>query len=189
MSNLFRYTFLFALLWCLVLDTEAQIPAQAGQLQSELQRRGISEQELQARLLEKGVNLNNLQNLTAEQAPRFQSIIEETIAELERETTGRENDSLKLVGKSLSLASPKEDSSKPKSPDTIQPLKIFGQELFRNKSIEAYNRSENIKPPETYVLGVGDIVNVHIFGRSKVDFKNLEINAQGYIQLANFPRI
>ena len=191
MSNLFRYTFLFALLWCLVLDTEAQIPAQAGQLQSELQRRGISEQELQARLLEKGVNLNNLQNLTAEQALRFQSIIEETIAELEREKTGRVNDSLKLVVKTLSdsLAVPKEDTTKPKTPDTIQPLKIFGQELFRNKSIEAYNRSENIKPPETYVLGVGDIVNVHIFGRSKVDFKNLEINAQGYIQLANFPRI
>ncbi len=192
MLNLFRYSFLFALLWSLVLDLDAQIPAQASQLQSELQRRGISEQELQARLLEKGVNLNNLQNLTSEQVLRFQTIIQETIGELEREKTGRITDTIKsLVRTPLSdtMIFPQKDSLITKLPDTTNPLRIYGQELFRNKSIEAYNRSENIKPPETYVLGVGDVVNVHVFGRSRVDFKNLEINAQGYIQLSNFPRI
>ncbi|HNR06607.1 MAG TPA: SLBB domain-containing protein [Saprospiraceae bacterium] len=191
MSRLFRYAFLFFIAWSLSVDAEAQIPAQAAPLQAELQRRGISEQELQARLLQKGVDLNDLQNLTAEQALQFQAIIEETINELEREKTGRAVDTSKPAVRSApdTLASPKPDSTTPKAPDPPGTLKIYGQELFRNKSIQAYTSSENIKPPETYVLGVGDIVNVHVFGRSKVDFKNLEINSQGYIQMANYPRI
>lgn len=206
-----KTVFLFFLV-CLI-QFQNTLPAQVPTTQrpptpntSELQRRGITEQELQDRLLEKGIDLNDLQSMTAEQAIQFQNTVEQAIAELEAEKArlrvSASTDSLPASNDSTGKSSAG-DTSKPGSikRDTVYITKpepkpvvnpqdmIFGQEIFKNKSIQTYNKSENIKPPDTYVLGVGDIVNVHVFGRSKADFKNLEINAQGYIQISNFPRI
>jgi len=191
------------------LDAQVRTTPRTTPTTSELQRRGITEQELQDRLLEKGIDLDNLQSMTVEQAIQFQSTIEQAIAELEAEKgrlriNSRADSASGNNSPADSTRTPASDTLKPKSlkQDTVYILQppppspstnpldmIYGQEIFRNKSILAYNKSENIKPPDTYILGVGDIVNVHVFGRSKADFKNLEINAQGFIQISNFPRI
>ena len=201
-------------IFCLILvqnELIAQVPTPVRPSQivtpitSDLQRRGITEQELQDRLLEKGIDLNDLQSMTAEQAIQFQTTVEQAIAELEAEkarlrVTAR-TDSINAtvdsagnpIGDTSKVPGRRVDTvylTRPAPQPTVSPLDmIFGQEIFKNKSILAYNKSENIKPPDTYVLGVGDIINVHVFGRSKADFKNLEINAQGFIQISNFPRI
>lgn len=194
-----------------VKELSAQVPnllrPVATPANTELQRRGITEQELQDRLLEKGIDLNDLQSMSAEQALQFQVTMEQTIAELEAEKgrlrVAARADSTKPntpVDSAGAAASPTNSKSikadtvfipiPPPPPPSTNPLDmIYGQEIFRNKSILAYNKSENIKPPDTYILGVGDIVNVHVFGRSKADFKNLEISPQGFIQISNFPRV
>lgn len=201
---------------------------------SELARKGITEQELLDKLAEKGVFLDNIQNLSANEAIRLQSAIEQAIAEIEAEkglnnpNAGqfRSNDTTVRPQVSRNRPAPNANDStetpelQPNDPspnivykDSIvyipaatttktsntasnlksQPVDIsnlvYGQEIFKNKSIQLYNKSENIKPPDTYVLGIGDILNIHIFGRSKADLKNLEINPQGYIQPGNYPRI
>ena len=195
---------------------------------TELARRGITEKELEDKLAEKGIFLNDLQSLTPEDALRFQTVIEQAMAELEAEKSSSDPNSKqfksvdttvrKQVKKDTTLppstndnqtsdekTNPTSDSipfvptaktsktSSTQSASHAQPLDIsglvYGQEIFKNKSLQAYNKSENIKPPGTYVLGVGDIINIHVFGRSKVDFKNLEIHPQGYIQIATFPRV
>ncbi len=202
---------------------------------SELARRGITEQELIDKLAEKGVFLDNIQNMSANEAIRLQSAIEQAIAEIEAErvlgnanaSQFRNNDTAartQINRNGLSPTSndstrlPNSDPTNP-GPATIpgrdsvvylpsattsktsntasnlqsQPIDIsnlvYGQEIFKNKSIQLYSKSENIKPPDTYVLGIGDVLNIHIFGRSKADLKNLEINPQGYIQPGNYPRI
>ncbi|MEP7266509.1 MAG: SLBB domain-containing protein [Saprospiraceae bacterium] len=203
---------------------------------SELARRGITEQELLDKLAEKGIYLDNIQNLTANEALQLQNSIQQAIDEIEAEKAGTTrnpgqfrasdttvrpqpqrnttqiNDStgeVELVptdkvspteqparkGDTIIYLPAAKTSKTSNTPSNLksQPLDIsnlvYGQEIFKNKSIQLYNKSENIKPPDTYVLGVGDILNIHIFGRSKADHKNLEINPQGYIQVGNFPRI
>jgi protein involved in polysaccharide export with SLBB domain len=193
---------------------------------TELARRGITEKELEDKLAEKGIFLNDLQSLTPEDAIRFQTVISQAIAELEAEknATGTNNGQFRAVDSTVRKPQVKRDTVLPNNnnqqPSDVQgsrdsivylpsatttktnktqsaergnPLDIgglvFGQEIFKNKSLQAYNKSENIKPPGTYVLGVGDIINVHVFGRSKVDFKNLEIHPQGYVQVATYPRV
>ncbi|MEP7322794.1 MAG: SLBB domain-containing protein [Saprospiraceae bacterium] len=192
---------------------------------SELARRGITEKELEDKLAEKGIFLNDLQSLTPEDALRFQTVIAQAMDELEAEKLSADPNGRQFRAVDTTVRKPQtpkdsvlpNNTSQPKDEtvksDSIiylpavstsktsntqsgvhaQPLDIsglvYGQEIFKNKSLQAYNKSENIKPPGTYVLGVGDIINIHIFGRSKVDFKNLEIHSQGYIQIAAYPRV
>jgi protein involved in polysaccharide export with SLBB domain len=58
--------------------------------------------------------------------------------------------------------------------------RIYGQELFRNKSIDVYRSTKDAKPPDSYMLGIGDELTVIIFGASQGDFR-YEINEEGYI--------
>jgi protein involved in polysaccharide export with SLBB domain len=58
--------------------------------------------------------------------------------------------------------------------------RIYGQELFVNKSIDVYRSTKDAKPPDSYTLGIGDELTVIIFGASQGDFR-YEINEEGYI--------
>ena len=66
--------------------------------------------------------------------------------------------------------------------------KIYGQELFRNKSIAVFRNSKNIKPPKDYVLGVGDELTISIFGGSLLDVRFV-IGENGYILPERMPKI
>lgn len=70
----------------------------------------------------------------------------------------------------------------------LPPSEIFGQHIFRNKGIKLYRQSEDIKPPASYVLGVGDIIAVSIWGQSQ-EGGVYEINKAGYIKPTSLPRI
>lgn len=200
--------------------------------QSELARRGITETELAAKLAEKGIYLDNTQNLTVDEAIRLQANIEQAILEIEAEKNKAIKDQFAANDTTVRPSNPKrpqtvisqdDPATKPGDElidpifykigkdkvDTVflpvahtsntasnlrsQPIDtfnvVYGQEIFKNKSVQLYNKSENIKPPESYILGVGDVMNIHIFGRSKADHKNLEISPQGYVQVGQFPRI
>ena len=64
----------------------------------------------------------------------------------------------------------------------------WGQQIFRDKKISTYQKSRDVKPPESYVLGPGDKIGISIFGYSQ---ENLifEINDDGYIKPEAMPRI
>ncbi len=65
---------------------------------------------------------------------------------------------------------------------------IFGQHIFRNKSISLYRQSQDVKPPDSYILGVGDIIAISIWGISQTA-DIFEINSTGYISPTAMPRI
>lgn len=44
--------------------------------------------------------------------------------------------------------------------------KIFGHSFFKNNNIKFYNKANQIKAPENYILGIGDEISVAIWGYS-----------------------
>ena len=75
-----------------------------------------------------------------------------------------------------------------KQNEELPEAKIYGQQVFRNKSIALYTPSEDIRPPETYVLGPGDEISILIWGKSQ-ESASFTINKEGFIQPDRMPRI
>ncbi len=72
--------------------------------------------------------------------------------------------------------------------DSLPKARTWGQQVFRNKSIKLFRKSEDVKPPDSYVLGVGDFITVSIWGQSEEDVV-FEINKEGYIKPVRMDRI
>lgn len=201
---------------CWTFSLQAQLPQiSPNQAQTELDKRGITEEEVKARMKQKGYDLDNIDPANTEEVAKVQKVLEETIAELEAEkgqasiapnsidsnstnssSTSSSDDELTeaveniedAVGEGASL----EDAIAEEFAESIQeklpPSNIWGQNLFRDKSLKLYTRSEDATPPPTYVLGAGDRINVSIWGMSRADF-NLEVKQDGYIYPTNMDRI
>ena len=70
----------------------------------------------------------------------------------------------------------------------LPPSKIYGQHIFRNKNIAIYTPSEDIRPPDTYVLGPGDKISIVIWGKSQEN-ASFTIAKDGSIKPSDMPRI
>ena len=218
MIGYIRLLFIASLIFLSQVEGLAQIPEISPmQAQEELEKRGISEEEVKARMKEKGYDLDNIDPADTAEVAEVQKALEETIAELEAEKKDKDNqntmpstptdqspdtspskDGEEVIeavdnieeavkeGESLENALAKEFTELVQI--DLPPSKIWGQHLFRDKSLKLFTRSEDATPPDTYVLGVGDQINISIWGMSQADF-NLEIRKDGYIYPSNMPRI
>ncbi len=54
-------------------------------------------------------------------------------------------------------------SPKDKENSLLAPL-VYGQGYFRNKKVQFFEKASDIKAPDNYVLGVGDEINVAVWG-------------------------
>lgn len=156
-----------------------------------LKSKGITEEELRQRLIEKGYNPDNVK---PEDIPEFQRVVEETIAELEAEkrvadTVTVQPDSLPEQEQhdTVPQKTVPEIKVKPSVPDTLTD-QIYGHQLFRSESAMYYKQATDIAPPESYVMGVGDKLTVSIFGQSRLE-ESLVIDRQGFVKPANMFRI
>lgn len=73
------------------------------------------------------------------------------------------------------------------SKSALPPAKTYGQQIFRDKSLQIFRTAEEAKPSKAYVLGAGDKVAVSIWGPTELNFA-LEIQKEGYIQPTGLPR-
>ena len=201
--------FLLCLFFSTVLISQ-QLPPGVSQQQirAQLAQKGISEDDVQQRLKEKGFDINNLK---PEDIPAFQKALEETIAELEREatqavgevtsdiiqqkTSEQLNEEIQnkatAIGEKVEAGVPvKEAISEEILSDSEEGPRavIYGHHIFRDGSINTFRQSDDIRPPDTYLLGPGDQLAISIFGAS---FKNevLTINKEGFVQPDRMPRI
>jgi hypothetical protein len=62
-------------------------------------------------------------------------------------------------------------------------LSVFGAELFSNEGL-SFEPNLNIATPKNYVIGVGDELNIDIYGLSE-STKKLKVNAEGFIRFPN----
>ena len=113
-----------------------------------------------------------------------------------RITENKKNDNVQISDKEIkeavedgaTLEEAIAEKKSEKTKESQAPATVYGQQVFRNQSLEVYRSADNIKPPDTYVLGSGDELIVAIFGRSQAEFA-FTVNEEGFIQPTGGSRI
>ncbi len=188
----------------------AQTPLPAD-WKSQLDALGITEAEVAAKMAEKGIDINNIDPSEVE---NVQATLEEVIAELQAEKAGgavnsqADNPSIlpadkpenpagevqkaageeEVVPPDTSDVKEEEPQSNNQSATAYPPVKVFGQQLFRDQNFQLQIDAQNVKPTDAYVLGPGDEISIAIFGASQASF-NFVITPEGYIQPPGMGRL
>ena len=204
---------------CWMIIFQQQVIAQTArdmeaQFRKEIEQRGISEEEFQSKLDERGIDLEQLKELSIQDAANMKGEIESIIKEIETEKsklpknkkampTAIDSKAIHNAKISVSKSAVKDSLnierkiSNPQTsfnrdsnnlPESKSLVEIWGQEIFRNKSLVVYHQGNDVKPPDSYILGVGDQVTVAIWGVSQLN-EVYEINSEGYITPSRMPRI
>jgi len=208
-----KHLFLLILLFAFATSGYAQIsPSLEQKARKELDRKGLNDEEVRKRLAAKGVDLDSIdpnnptEILKAEKT--LKQVMDEMMAEKAKESINSDvavNADTLDVGDKAIIARQAEEVSESidrgssleeavsetlidNQIDELPQAKIYGQELFRSQRIKLYRKSQDIKPPESYILGVDDKVGVSIWGKSQ-ESKVYTVNNEGYIQPGGLPRI
>ncbi|MFK7937243.1 MAG: SLBB domain-containing protein, partial [Saprospiraceae bacterium] len=194
----------------------SQVPSvYLAQAQAELDKRGITEAQMRAKLEQKGINIDTVDPTNSAEVQQVQQAVEEALRELEAEkkaatpnTSGSSNaesnnqvsaakaeateDAVDSIRDAVEEGASVEEALSEELNETEQKknpkAQIYGQQLFRDQSLKLFRTTTDAKPPDSYVLGTGDEVSVSIFGISQADF-NFEVPASGFIKPAGMPRI
>lgn len=176
----------------------AQVPGSIMEARVELERRGISEEEVREKLLSRGYDPDQI---TPEQLPKYSIVLQEIIAEIEQQKlksdpkpsseTSPSSDKIVHV-ENINLGDPKPNTSSlvktiPEKKENKIKSGIYGHQIFENSDLSVY-QSDNIGVPDSYILSTGDKIIVSIFGTSQADFE-FEVNKAGYINTANVGKI
>lgn len=175
--------------------TYAQIatPAIMAQVNAELQKRGLNEAEVRSRLLQEGIDL---ENIPPAELPQYQARVTAILDAMEAEKkagTFTETTTTKPI-----VAEP-QTTIEEAAAEVIQnenvekldeelPSNIYGHSLFTNQSLDVFRTTDGALAPDSYILGAGDEVRIAIFGASQTDMQ-LKINAGGYIQPTGMSKI
>lgn len=205
-----------AIMFLFVTNIAAQSPQQLAQ--QELERRGLGDEEVRLRLEQRGIDVNNIDINNPSEIFKLEKTLKEVVEELEKEklekatsNSAGNSDAVSDIAKNISkeeakiLAKEGEeisdaidegatleeavseeliDAQQTRLPEGI----TYGQDLFRSQDIKLYRQSQDVKPPASYVLGVGDVIAVSIWGYSEEDLI-FEVNNEGYIKPTGIPRI
>ena len=183
---------------CMLLSAAvfAQSAAMLSMARGELQKRGLEESEVRARLLENGIDvdaispseypayqdrvisiLNQMQSEKAAEkvapaASTASTAITETVTpeEFPQTTSGE-----KAAEEAL------EEALKENHVSTSAGDNIYGHSLFTGTSMDVFRTTDGAQAPETYVLGEGDEVHISIFGSSQTEIHQ-RIAPDGSIQ-------
>jgi protein involved in polysaccharide export with SLBB domain len=178
-------------------------PAILQMAQGELQKRGLNEAEVRARLMQEGINVDyvNPAEMPAYQA-RITSILDKMEAEKRSKATSVNpkivSDTDYILGKTPVPDSYliRDESSPDKKNEVVKSdfkkkelntksqndsTMIYGHSLFKDHSFDLYNSTDGSQAPETYVLGDGDVIHITIFGASQTDIQQ-KISVDGSIQ-------
>ena len=214
---IFKYLFLMVCLcgfsWSYAQTLTQEL--QAEEAKEKLTDAGIPEDEVKARLKEKGIDLDNLR---PEQLPNLEEDIKIVVAEIEAEKadTSKVDDiagKIELGVDSLMVKKAEEtvgdninevasdmqegasleealanDLTRKLSEKYRAKTNIFGHHLFYNKSIDLYKTTSSSTTPNSYVLDVGDKIAINIFGSSQADLL-YEIEEDGFIRPSGMYKI
>jgi len=202
------YYIVTLLLFLFAAQLQAQV-ATPEEARAALEERGIDYDELERRLIAKGVDMQNLDNLSPTEVVAMESLITETIDEMEREKAEklsnqnkpvdrqgtifpfiRQPDTIKvdtIIPPLDSLATVDSLLDEEVEPDFVE-SRIFGQHLFLSNAIPVYEATSRILPSDAYKLSTGDAVAISIYGASQFEGQFI-IDAAGYIYPARGPRV
>jgi len=174
-SNLrIRSFFILMLALCFLLSGSLTAPAQTvtpvimAQINAELQKRGLTESEVRVRLLQKGIDLDNI---PPAELPQYQSRITAVLDELQAEKKNKKNDTPKIT---TNTAQPAQLADTVAGLPTQLPTgpQIFetGKKPITKMQEAAAEASQRVVPVATAKKGVANI-----YGHSIFTDKTLEV--------------
>ncbi|GAB4497604.1 MAG: hypothetical protein OHK0019_31490 [Saprospiraceae bacterium] len=198
-------------LWANAANAQTTDPTLMQQARQEIQRRGLDEAEVRARLLQRGIDVDHV---TPEQLPQLQDTILQVINELEAEKSQQTQtkptqitpaqkptqpaapagqiarDRAEQIQQKVKQGASIEEAIAEELNDTVSlpAARVWGQHLFRDKSLSVFRTTNEVKPPDSYVLSSGDVITISIFGASQFD-SQFEIGKEGYIAPTGMPKI
>ena len=206
---------------CFLMLAPAVIPAQTvtpvimTQISAELQRRGLTENEVRVRLLQKGIDL---ENIPPAELPNYQERVTTVLDELQAEKKQANKGALPATQPSANTsitidtgnaaataekpseatvlpATTKQEAVAEAAQRVVQEAAkeeggsaIYGHSLFIDQSLKVFRTTDGAQAPETYVLGDGDEIRITIFGASQTDIQQ-KINTDGSIQPTGVAKI
>lgn len=188
-----------ALILMLPLLAYSQSASMISMARGELDKRGLNEAEVRVRLLENGIDVDNIPpteysnyqgrviailnqmqaekarvNVAAESAPAQSAIagseIVETVADMPLTTNSE-----------AAAEGALEEALEDNNVSTTEGDDIYGHSLFTGTSMDVFRTTDGAQAPDTYVLGEGDEVHISIFGSSQTEIHQ-RIGADGSIQ-------
>ena len=217
---MFRFLLcLFCLANSLLLVAQVQIsglpqPSQQ-QIDSELAKRGLTEEQIRTRLLERGIDPDRV---TIEQAPEVERILQELENEVRNGTPAttaapispsvtppadprrlRTNrvpnsgdDPLANIEAAIEDGATAEEAIAEEVIDQVYDslprARLFGQQLYRDNILKVYRQADQVRPGEDYVFGAGDEITIQVFGISNFS-GTYQIGTDGAINIDQIGRI
>ncbi|MBP5676241.1 MAG: SLBB domain-containing protein [Bacteroidales bacterium] len=179
---------------------------------AELSKRGLEENEVRARLMEEGIDVDSI---PPTEYAAYQSRVMDVINKMQAEkaaTTAAVTQAAPsaAAGTEIIAAAASEAMTPNEFPQTtlgeaaaeealertlkennVSPTAgsdIYGHSLFTGKSMDVFRTTDGAQAPETYVLGEGDEIHISIFGGSQTEIHQ-RIGADGSIQPAGSTKI
>ena len=167
-------------------------------IEQELEDRGLEIDEVYQRLREEGVDMAYIDenNITQAQIEVIQSVIlqmeeEKSLEELKLlEEEEKDKEDLDKDGLEIKDELSEDADSLLLTEELIGEEEIdlesfiYGQQLFRKNILSVQSSSDELKAPDSYILGPGDELVVSVWGRSHFD-NEYEIDGNGYIRILN----
>ncbi len=186
-------------LLCVLLSAAAfaQSAALMNMAREELNKRGLTEVEVRARLLQEGIDVDTVPpSEYAQYQPRIMAILDQMQNEKVAGVAAAGENILvetaadapvTTTGEAVAEAELKQEL-KENHVSTTEGDHIYGHSLFTGKSSEVFRTTDGAQAPETYVLGEGDEVHISIFGSSQTEIHQ-RISSDGSIQPAGSSKI
>ena len=197
MKNRLLVTFIALLL--LPVMAAAQNATMLSMARTELQKRGLEENEVRERLMQNGIDVDMIQ---PSEYAAYQSRVMAILDQMQEEKTAKQ---VATPAASAFGETADEALSPNKFPQTTQgeaaaeaaledaldkaeteaattsPADIYGHSLFSGKSMDVYRTTDGAQAPDTYVLGEGDEIHISIFGSSQTEIHQ-RVSPDGSIQ-------
>lgn len=188
-----RFTYVLLLAISFLMLAPAIVPAQTitpaimTQINAELEKRGLTESEVRVRLLQKGIDL---ENIPPAELPQYQERVIAVLDELQAEKKMAAQATTKTPANTVITTEPvttKQEAVAEATQRTVQTnaattgSNIYGHSLFTDQTLDVFRTTDGAQAPETYVLGDGDEIRITIFGASQTDIQQ-KIALDGSIQ-------
>ena len=201
---------ILSVLLCVLLSVAAL--AQSANMMSlaraELAKRGLTESEVRARLLQEGIDVDAIQPADY---PSYQGRVIDILNRMQEEKNAKSANpadtlgagtqaapvvaptvsSSDLVQTTMGEAAAEQALEKALEDNNVSATAgndIYGHALFTSKSLDVFRTTDGAQAPDSYILGEGDEIHISIFGSSQTEIHQ-RISPDGSIQPAGSTKI
>ncbi len=190
----------------------AQSASMLSMARAELDKRGLTEAEVRARLMQDGINP---EAIPPSEYPKYQGRVMAILDELQAQKAGAAAPAAATGGETVTATTsdgtavavpvasadiPQTTMGEAAAESALEKTladsnvsatagnDIYGHSMFTGKSLDVFRTTDGAQAPDTYILGEGDEVHISIFGSSQTEIHQ-RIAADGSIQPAGATKI